>query len=85
MNNAAKRPFITLCAGKILHDGKPCRVVLTPELISIGCTDIDIPAARFLLQKWEERFGAAVTKFVLQEGESQTVVAQMRGSQIIPT
>lgn len=42
------------------------RVVITPNLISVGCADITPEAARLLLQRWEEHFGKQ--SIILQYG-----------------
>lgn len=50
------RPRITLSEDRILHNGKLTRVVFTKDTISIGCTDISVDAAKFILRKYLECF-----------------------------
>jgi len=70
------RPFITLgedgifyhnkCEGKVL-DRAPVRVVMSKQIISVGCMDITIDAAIALLEKYKEKFVESQT-VVIQEG-----------------
>ena len=50
------RPQITIEGGIVKHNDKATRVVLSSDLISIGCTDITPVAAEFILDKWRKEF-----------------------------
>ncbi len=54
---SGSRPSITYKDGAFLHNGHQCRVVLRPDRISIGCSDVSIEAAKRLLALYESRFG----------------------------
>ena len=41
---------------KVLHNGGPCRVVLAPTDITVGCHTISLAAAKFLLAEHANRF-----------------------------
>lgn len=66
MPSQFKRPLITLKNGVIYHDDRPARVVLGRELLSVGCTDISIEAANFLLSRWRDVH--VLECLVLQDG-----------------
>ena len=74
MINSASRVCISLdaqtnstCGYVILHGNTTARVVLTPTHICVGCTDVEIKAAKYLVKQWEEKFGELKQKeYILQ-------------------
>ena len=56
VSDANMRPQITIEGGIVKHNGKSVRVVLSSDLISVGCTDITPVAAEFILDKWRKEF-----------------------------
>ena len=61
-----KRPEITFQDGKVCRNGTPTRVVLAPDNITVGCTDITPEAAKYILKQWTIRFGEVSNSYVLQ-------------------
>lgn len=61
------RPCISLsCENKILHDCKPCRVVLRKHKISVGCSDITPQALKFLLDEYNKSFKPEEREVVIE-------------------
>lgn len=71
----AQRPMIDYAPGDIYgskpsgytHNGQRCRVVMSRNVIHIGCSDVTPRALRQLLRDYETRFCAAHDEFVVQE------------------
>lgn len=55
-------------AGTITHSGVPTRVVMRRGTISVGCSDVDIDAARALLEMYDKRFPPLEDVHVIQAG-----------------
>lgn len=62
------RPMIFLNHDKSFNHSHHGRIpiVLTKDKMCIGCTDITVEAAKLLLQKWNEKFGAIPTAVTIQ-------------------
>jgi hypothetical protein len=52
--NHQTRPTLSLTDGKLFIHGSPARTVFRKHRISIGCTDVEPEALRFLLEKFDE-------------------------------
>jgi hypothetical protein len=65
------RPLIELKAGLITHNGKPCKVVLTPSLISVGCSDVSPEALRGLIEHYDRHFPDHKQVVVIQPGPEE--------------
>lgn len=50
----------------IQHNGNPCRVVLRPNSITIGCSEITMEAVEHILKKHREIFGNTPKEYILQ-------------------
>ncbi len=68
MITTLNRPLIDFKFGVITHDGIPCRVVMTKDKISIGCSDITPEAMRYISTIYGEKFPAMEISYVIQEG-----------------
>jgi hypothetical protein len=60
------RPLIDYRVGMFTHNTIPCRVVMTREKISVGCSDVTIEAAKELLKLHEEKFAELPERIVIQ-------------------
>jgi hypothetical protein len=72
MTTGNNRPLITLTEinglCEILHNGTRCKVSFQKYLIKVGCTDISVEAAEFLLKKQQELFKEQPLEIVYQQG-----------------
>lgn len=63
-----ERPLISIRNGKLHHNETPVRVVLTRDLIRVGCSDVTPQAAKLLIAEWGKNFGEKGDVIVMQEG-----------------
>ena len=69
--SSQQRPIISVQNTKasgltVMHNSIPTRVVFTRELISIGCTDITVDAAKYIIDKYKEAFPELTKEVILQ-------------------
>ena len=60
------RPEVGFVNGIILYEGLPARVIVRKDSVAINCTDINIDALKFVLDKHKEKFPPAA-EYVIQD------------------